>query len=195
MVPKLSNNIGTLVSAAPGQNIQTVEFLLGKNVNFNAASTKSPYYTALQAAAHAESLTTIVQILLDNRANVNLDGGSYGSPLCAAIEVENIDMAKLLINAKADVNYTGGERGTPLELALTALIHATRCEDEYKVQKLLKKGGHLLSRDVRGRDALYWAALNGNADIFDVVSLEWRTWDKLNHTLFMQSMPPQRLAR
>ncbi|EFY85483.1 hypothetical protein J3458_020885 [Metarhizium acridum] len=118
MVPKLSNNIGTLVSAAPGQNIQTVEFLLGKNVNFNAAGTKSLYYTALQAAAHAESLTTIVQILLDNRANVNLDGGSYGSPLCAAIEVENIDMAKLLINAKADVNYTGGERGTPLELAL-----------------------------------------------------------------------------
>lgn len=61
----------------------------------------------------------------------------------------------------------------------TALIYAIRRGHHETVQRLLEAGGDPLSRDVRGRDALYWAALRGDADIFGTV---FRQADKLAQT-------------
>ncbi|KID73637.1 Ankyrin repeat-containing domain protein, partial [Metarhizium brunneum ARSEF 3297] len=61
----------------------------------------------------------------------------------------------------------------------TALIYAIRRGHHETVQRLLEAGGDPLSRDVRGRDALYWAALRGDADMFGTV---FRQVDKLAQT-------------
>ncbi|KAK8929334.1 Ankyrin-3 [Metarhizium anisopliae] len=68
----------------------------------------------------------------------------------------------------------------------TALIYAIRRGHHETVQRLLEAGGDPLSRDVRGRDALYWAALRGDADMFGTV---FRQVDKL-----AQTKPPFVLA-
>ncbi|KID73636.1 uncharacterized protein G6M90_00g002500 [Metarhizium brunneum] len=94
---------------------ETVKFLLGQEANVNATSTKScPYYTALQAAVKRNS-PTMVGILLEHGADVNLARRLSSSALCAAIREGSIDITKLLVEAKADV---GSSRGMPERLAI-----------------------------------------------------------------------------
>ncbi|KIE00668.1 Ankyrin repeat-containing domain protein, partial [Metarhizium majus ARSEF 297] len=262
---EMSDDYGTPLMAAAWQDkTETVKFLLGQKANVNATSTKScRYYTALQAAVERNS-PTMVGILLEQGADVNLARGRSSTALCAAIRKGSIDITKLLVEAKADV---GSKRGMPERLAIqknrrdileilvehgvdpgrpgrrlleypwmwsrsslerllrkypdvnhnardsagrtllivavrhrmcpdillehptlinrqdhrgqTALIYAIRRRDRKIVQRLLEAGGDPLSGDVRGRDALYWAALRGDADIFGTV---FRQVDKLAQT-------------
>ncbi|KAF5133099.1 Ankyrin-3 [Metarhizium anisopliae] len=262
---EMSDDHGTpLMAAVWHDKTETVKFLLGQEANVNATSTKScPYYTALQAAVKRNS-PTMVGILLEHGADVNLARGLSSTALCAAIREGSIDITKLLVEAKADV---GSNRDIPARLAIqknrrdileilvehgvvpgrpgrrllgypwmwsriglqrllhkypdmkhnardsagrtllmvavrhgmcpdilpehpalvnlqdhrgqTALIYAIRRGHHKTVQRLLEAGGDPLSGDVRGRDALYWAALRGDADIFGTV---FRQVDKLAQT-------------
>lgn len=51
----------------------------------------------------------------------------------------------------------------------TALIHAVSRDYPYIVSKLLDAGANPLTRDVRGRDALYWAARGSSPETFDLI--------------------------
>lgn len=262
---EMSDDHGTpLMAAVWHDKTETVKFLLGQEANVNATSTKScPYYTALQAAVKRNS-PTLVGILLEHGADVNLARGRSSTALCAAIREGSIDITKLLVEAKADIGskcgwpeqlaiqknrrdilkilvehgVVPGRRGrrllgypwmwsrfslerllhkypdinhnardsagrtllivavrhgmcpdillehpTPVNLqdhrGQTALIYAIRRGHHETVQRLLEAGGDPLSGDVRGRDALYWAALRGDADMFGTV---FRQVDKLAQT-------------
>lgn len=56
----------------------------------------------------------MVQLLLDNGADVNIQGGKNGSPLATAIITGDCRIVQLLIDRGADVNLKGGEYGCPL---------------------------------------------------------------------------------
>lgn len=61
----------------------------------------------LQAAAGRDAINT-VHLLLEVGADVNPQGGLYGSPLQATIAAENTEIAILLLEAGADVNIMTG---------------------------------------------------------------------------------------
>lgn len=66
-----------------------------------------------------EGHTEVVQLLLDNSANVNAEGGRYGNALSAASLGGHRETVQLLIDNSADVNAQGGLRGNALQAALS----------------------------------------------------------------------------
>ena len=59
----------------------------------------------------------IVEMLLDNGANVNAQGGYYGNALQAALVEEHMKIVQVLIGRGADVNAQGGSYGSALQAA------------------------------------------------------------------------------
>ena len=80
-------------------------------------NTRGGYFgSALQAASiygHSEA----VQILLDARADVNLEDKMQGTALQVASVNGHSEVVRLLLDAKAEVNAQGGCDRTPLEAA------------------------------------------------------------------------------
>lgn len=80
----------------------------------------SNVYTDLCNALHtalAFSQNGIVQILLDNNADVNVYDWEYRTALQVACMKGNIEIVHLLLKADAEVNQQGGKHGTALQLA------------------------------------------------------------------------------
>ena len=76
---------------------------------------------------------SVVQLLLDNGADVNAEGGFFGSALQAAFITSALtDVVCLLIDNGADVNRQSGETGTPL-------VAACRTGSEAAVKVLLDR--------------------------------------------------------
>lgn len=67
----------------------------------------SDYGNALQVASYRGNLD-IVQLLLDNGADVNAQGGDYGNALEAASKQGHLNIVRLLLDNEADVNAQGG---------------------------------------------------------------------------------------
>ncbi|KAJ6572468.1 hypothetical protein DFH09DRAFT_1312757 [Mycena vulgaris] len=60
----------------------------------------------------------IMQLLLEHGADVNTQGGWYGTALQVASAYGFVDLVRLLFQHGADVNAQGGENGTALQVAL-----------------------------------------------------------------------------
>ncbi|KAL4736686.1 hypothetical protein BDV11DRAFT_211045 [Aspergillus similis] len=75
------------------------------------------YSSALQAAS-AEGHEKIVQILLDQGAEVNAQGGVYGNALQAASAEGHGIIVQILLDQGAEVNAQGGVYGNALQAAL-----------------------------------------------------------------------------
>ncbi|KAH1486290.1 hypothetical protein KXX06_004266 [Aspergillus fumigatus] len=135
-----------------------------------AAAMKDPntkggmYGFALQAAVE-EGHENIIQMLLDNGADVNLEGGPNGNAFQAAVENSDQDIVELLLAHGANINMMiGGEKYTALqEVArrglepMTALHQAAKEGQAGVVALLLRKGANPNIRDQRGFTALDWA--------------------------------------
>jgi len=107
---------------------------------------KYDYGTTLHAAS-AGGHEKIVQILLNEKIDVNAQAGIYGTALAAASREGHEKIVQILLNKKADVNAQGGAYGP----ALTA---ASRGGHEKIVQILLDK-----KADVNAQGGLYGTAL------------------------------------
>ena len=93
----------------------------------------------------------VVQMLLDEGANVNLQGGEYGTALQAASAGGHSEVVQMLLDNGADVNLQSGKYGT-------ALHAASGNGHEAVVQLLLEQNGlELNSKDNNGRTLLSWA--------------------------------------
>ncbi|KAF9056795.1 hypothetical protein BDP27DRAFT_1172078, partial [Rhodocollybia butyracea] len=63
----------------------------------------------------------IVQLLLEHKADVNAQGGMFGSALQAAVTSRNKDIVQLLLeHCNADVNAQGGMYGNALQEAVNS---------------------------------------------------------------------------
>lgn len=114
--------------------------------------------TPLYYAALFNLATTMKSILREDKTQVNVSGGKYGSPLAAACMSHNHDSFQLLLESGADVNLEGGVSGT-------ALIAAATDGLQDMVRILISHNADLEAMDVEGRTALYAAAVNGHEEV------------------------------
>ena len=97
----------------------------------------------------------MVKMLLDNKADVNAQGGYYGSALQAASARGHEQVVKMLLDDKADVNAQGGYYCSALQAA-SARGH------EQVVKMLLDNKADVNAQGGRYRSALHAAAYIGH---------------------------------
>ncbi|KAF9071414.1 ankyrin repeat-containing domain protein [Rhodocollybia butyracea] len=103
-----------------------------------------------------------VLLLLEHKADVNVQGGEYGNALQAAISEGNKDIVQLLLEHKADVNAQGGFYGNVLQAAII--------EGKKDIVQLLLE--HKADVNPQGGfygNALQAAANSGHMDIFELL--------------------------
>ncbi|PWI63948.1 hypothetical protein PCL_02264 [Purpureocillium lilacinum] len=99
-----------------------------------------------------------VQLLLHNGADVNAEGGSYGSALLAASYGGHEKIVRMLLDQGADVNIKSGVFGTALEAA-------SRQGEEKIVRMLLDHGGDANIESGMLGNALEAASYGGHENI------------------------------
>ena len=123
--------------------------ILRSDVNVNAEYGRG-HNSPLQAATH-QGRVEYIQLLLDKGADVNAQGGEYGTALRAAAYKGSREVVQLLLDKGADINAQVGEYGTALQAA------AYKGGREI-VQLLLDKGA-----DVHAQGGMYGTALQAAA--------------------------------
>ncbi len=103
----------TLYYTAFSNTLQLSELLIGNGTDVNAQG--GDYVNALQAAA-VSSNEKLVQLLLNNSANINIRG-VFGNALQAAVASSNEKLVQLLLDNGASINAQGGEYGNALQAA------------------------------------------------------------------------------
>ena len=98
----------------------------------------------------------MVKKLLDNKANVNAQGGWYGNALYAASAGGHEQVVKMLLDKGADVNAQGG--------CYDNAMHAATYEGYTEILDLLTINCSISQlQDYYGRTPLWWAAAGGEA--------------------------------
>ena len=147
-----------------GSDINAREKILGSRVIYNKVYGETP----LMHAAARGSATPIVELLLDNGAQVNAHDDSGVTALMEAAKFNWSWNVKLLINRGAQVNARSNYGLTPLTIAaLPRYDHPVR---ELAIVKLLLEGGaEVDGRDSNGRTPLALSA--GHSYKPDIVAL------------------------
>ncbi|KAJ7434124.1 ankyrin repeat-containing domain protein [Mycena galericulata] len=99
-----------------------------------------------------------VRFLLEKGADVNAEGGQFGSALQAACYRDNTDVAQLLLKNGANVNAQSGEYGNALQAASVA-------GNPEVVRLLLEKGADVNAEGGNYGNALQAACYGGHADV------------------------------
>jgi hypothetical protein len=112
---------------------EIVDLLLFKaSADVNAQDGEYGTASALQAAA-SRGYDKTVELLLDRGADINAEGGFYGTALQAASGESHDRTVELLVDRGADVNAQGGYYGTALQ--------AASAEGHERIVELLLNGG------------------------------------------------------
>jgi ankyrin repeat protein len=110
----------------------------------------------------SEGNTEIAQVLLDNGADINAQGGHYGNALQAASAEGHKETVQVLLDKGADVNAQGGHYGNALRAASAGGHKET-------VQVLLDKGADVNTRGGRFGNALRAASAGGHKETVQVL--------------------------
>ncbi|KAJ6528107.1 ankyrin repeat-containing domain protein [Mycena capillaripes] len=103
----------------------------------------------------------MVQLLIENGADVNAQGGPCGGALLAAVQSGNFDMVQMLLDLGGDLNIQGFY-GTPLAVASCFRLEAI-------VQLLLGKGADVNAQCGPYGSALYAAMCNGAENVAELL--------------------------
>jgi ankyrin repeat protein len=115
----------------------------------------------------------------EDKTQLNVLGGGYGTPLQAACAKHKNKAFEMLMRWGADVNVEGGEFGV-------ALVAAAAGGFRDMVTVLVNNRAELELKDSMGRAALYTAARNGFKDVVDYLltaGAEIATTNKYDNTL------------
>jgi ankyrin repeat protein len=118
--------------------------------------------TPMYYAALFNFHTIMESIWVEDKKQIDVVGGRYGTPLQAACVKHNEKAFEKLIRWGTDANTEGGEFGV-------ALIAAAAGGFKDMVTILCTNGAELNTRDSMGRTALYTAAKNGFKDVVDIL--------------------------
>jgi ankyrin repeat protein len=105
---------------------------------------------------------TVVQILVDEDADINAQGGWYGNPLQVASTKGHTQVVKILLDKGANVNMPSGQHATVLQVA-----SAGGFEDV--VQLLLNKGANVHAQHHWYGSALQVASVKGHEQIVKIL--------------------------
>ncbi|KAF5337853.1 hypothetical protein D9758_016158 [Tetrapyrgos nigripes] len=151
-----------------------------------AAGSALPFYYASMV-----NLPNMILLMMENGADVNAQGGQYGTALQAASWGGNVDIVKLLLENGADLNAQGGQYGNALQAAsskgnvdIVKLLlengadvnaqgeeYGTALQDaSYRgyvdiVKLLLENGADVNAQGGKYSNALQAASVEGNVDI------------------------------
>ncbi|KAJ7142814.1 ankyrin repeat-containing domain protein, partial [Mycena epipterygia] len=180
---------GTALHAASGRgHIEIVHILLENGADVDATgdiATQAPriviripgfdnvevsrYGSALSVAC-AGGHITIVEMLLDNGADVNArGGGKYGSALQAASIGGHKDIVRLLLEKGAEINAMGRKHGNGFTLPGSALQDASEKGHVEIVLMLLQNGANVHSRGGEYGCALHAASTRGHPEIVSIL--------------------------
>lgn len=110
--------------------------------------------TDLVAAIESGSLEYVNKLLgLENDPNVFAEGQE--APVYIAVKKGGLDIVRTLVDYGADTSYTGQQDS----LGMAAPMYALNHRYESHIKELLDAGASLHIKDIRGRDTLYWTAL------------------------------------
>ncbi|ERS97064.1 hypothetical protein HMPREF1624_06393 [Sporothrix schenckii ATCC 58251] len=119
------------------------------------------YGNALQAASY-KGYEKIVQLLLDNGADVNAQGGHYGNALQAVSLRGHEKIVKLLFDKGADIHVQGGHFGNALQAA-SVFGH------KKIIELLLDKGADIHAQGGQFGNALQAASSRGYEKIVELL--------------------------
>ncbi|KAK4243683.1 DNA methylase, N-6 adenine-specific, conserved site [Corynascus novoguineensis] len=114
--------------------------------------------TAVVKLLIGQGVDRIIQLLLNKGADVNAQGGQFGTALQAAVYTGATEIIQLLLNKGADVNAQGGQFGT----ALQAAVYEGKIEI---VQLLLDVGADVNAQGGQYGTSLQAAAYQGVTEI------------------------------
>ena len=101
--------------------------------------------TALHHAANWTGICGLTKVLLENKANVNLQDRFGATPLLAAIQQHTIDVIPVLLDAGADLDVTDGEGTSPRSMYPTRTIDVSNTVKNWLVKN--KGKGSVLQGD------------------------------------------------
>ena len=110
-------------------------------------------------------VTAIVELLLEEGAEIDLTASDGQTPLHQASKNGHIEVAQLLLEKGADVNAT--DRG-----GLTPLYEASKSGHIEVTQLLLKEGADVNADDIYGSTPLQWASWNGHVEVVQLLLKE-----------------------
>ena len=151
-----------LIAAAGAGHATLVNFLLQMGANVNAHDQHRVNPTALQAAASCNGAEAVVQLLLENGAEVNAQGGFYGTALQVAASHRSETVVQLLLEGGAEVNAEVGLYGSALQAAAYN-------ESEAVVRLLLNSGAEINAQCGVYGTALQAAALAGSEAVVQLL--------------------------
>ena len=169
----LNHTLSKLLEEARGGNVTMSTLSLAsipsisKLVNTKGGRCDNP----LQAASR-EGHAHVMQLLLENGADVNAQGGLYGNALQAASYQGHAQVVQLLLENGADVNAQGGLFGNALQTA-SYVGHAQ------VVRLLLENGADVNARDENGDSAFQVALSEGHGNIVQMLLDHGATIDAL----------------
>lgn len=117
--PDISIDLPLVVAAKYGY-FKVIKFILqnGASPNFQESSG----LTALQATVFSPMChNAIIECLLNAGADINVNGGPFGSALQAAALSGKVDVVQLLLEKGASIDYKGGIYGSALTIARNRL--------------------------------------------------------------------------
>ncbi|THW54470.1 hypothetical protein D6D19_10716, partial [Aureobasidium pullulans] len=101
-------------------------------------------------------------------ADVNAQGGEYGSALQAASVKGHDKTVQILLDRGADVNAQGGEYGSALQAA-SVKGHDKILDHRALTNRCLDLGAKVDATDKYGETALHYAAEAGHLDIVEIL--------------------------
>lgn len=123
------------------------------------------YGTALNFQIElAENLTSTIELLLKNGADVNKSGKGFDSPLCFACRKGSLDIAKLLVEAGADLDYVD-PAGRSVLYQTTSSAGAAGALWNY----LIGLGADTLQEDRRGCNGLHYTTRGNEYDALESI--------------------------
>lgn len=155
-VLKDSDIAPSLHAAIENGNDAIVELLLQNGAEANAKETLSKEYPLNMAATHGN--VKIIKLLLDRRADVDIETKSGCTPLILASKHDHVLAAQCLLENKADVNKKDN-------YGKSSLFYACRYGHLDIVKLLLKHKADITVVSDSGEDVLYMASLWGHFDV------------------------------
>lgn len=141
-----------LLTACTEGNVKVVKELIACHqalVNEQNEKGATPLFLACQYG-HLE----IVQLLIDNKAEIELAKHNGSTPLLAACYNGHLSTAELLIHHGAAVNHMNNEGWSPL-------IYACNNRHWHLVELLLKRGANVNATNKNAQTPFYWACRHG----------------------------------